>query len=78
MSLILAWITSVWPSNPLLLDVKERIVTARLSSVAYQLGLTSPKSGGRFAPEWVAGIGRNQRPEWSGIRIQPDVAPGIV
>jgi len=59
-----------------LLDVKERIVTARLSSVAYQLRPKSPKgvagmlrNGGRFAPEWVAGIGRNQWPEWSGIRI---------
>jgi hypothetical protein len=28
--------------NPLLLDVKKRIVTARLSSVAYHLGLKPP------------------------------------
>jgi hypothetical protein len=26
------------------------------------------RNGGRFAPEWVAEIGRNQWPEWSGIR----------
>jgi len=26
-----------------------------------------PSGGGRNAPEWVAGINRNARPEWIGI-----------
>ena len=26
-----------------------------------------PLGGGRNAPEWVAGINRNARPEWTGI-----------
>jgi hypothetical protein len=27
----------------------------------------APQGGGRNAPEWVAGINRNARPEWIGI-----------
>ena len=30
----------------------------------------APQGGGRNAPEWVAGINRNQWPECVGIRIQ--------
>jgi hypothetical protein len=39
------------------------------------------RNGGRFTPEWVAGIARNQWPEWTGKRskhawpqAQPDSA----
>ena len=38
-----------------------------------------PPGGGRNAPEWVAGINRNARPEWIGIggRNQSESVAGM-
>ena len=38
-----------------------------------------PSGGGRNAPEWVAGINRNARPEWIGtaVRNQPESVSGM-
>ena len=38
-----------------------------------------PSGGGRNAPEWVAGINRNARPEWIGIggRNQSESVAGM-
>ena len=49
------------------------------SSVIIQRRAQASLGGGRNAPEWVAGINRNARPEWIGIggRNQSESVAGM-
>ena len=53
--------------NPSFLLLKEWIVTAGLSSVAYQLRIKSPKTGWPECSGTVAGLHWNRWPESAGI-----------
>src|SRR5947199_3765310 len=53
--------------NPSFLLLKEWIVTAGLSSVAYQLRIKSPKTGWPECSGSVAGLHWNRWPESAGI-----------
>jgi len=49
------------------------------SSEIIQRRAQAPQGGGRNAPEWVAGINRNARPEWIGTggRNQSESVAGM-